>query len=242
MNDGTRLLNLQETDLELQRLKLELSKLPELVELARLRKHLALAREEMRKVTGTRKDLETDLADLADEDAYYRKQVDGVQAKAARLTDYREVQDLEIELSNLAKALDKIAFDRRDREQKLEQVLNREQQGEAAIKRLEESVKGCAVRAREAATDIQARIDEATTSRERLYAALSDDLKRRYDEAATAFNGLGVEALHGEIPTLCRTKLMESSLTEVKRAGAITTCPYCHRILIIEDASEDDAS
>ena len=44
MNDGARLLKLQETDLELQRLQLELAKLPELIELQRLRKHLARAR------------------------------------------------------------------------------------------------------------------------------------------------------------------------------------------------------
>ena len=53
------MLKLQETDLELQRLRFELSKLPELVQLARLRKRLSLAREEMLKVKGERKDVET---------------------------------------------------------------------------------------------------------------------------------------------------------------------------------------
>ena len=218
MNDGTRLLKLQETDLELQRLRLELSKLPELVQLARLRKRLSLAREEMLKVKGERKDVETDLEDLAEEEAYYRKQVDGVQAKAARLTDYREVQDLEIELSNLAKALDKVAFDQRDRNEKLERVLAREQQGIAAIERWS-SVKSCAVRAREVATDIQERIAEAEQARTKLYGELNEDLAHAYEEAARAFNGLGVEALRDDVPTLCRTKLMESSLNEVRRTA-----------------------
>lgn len=240
MNDGTRLLKLQETDLELQRLRLELSKLPELVQLARLRKRLSLAREEMLKVKGERKDVETDLEDLAEEEAYYRKQVDGVQAKAARLTDYREVQDLEIELSNLAKALDKVAFDQRDRNEKLECVLAREQQGIAAIERLEGSVKSCAVRAREVATDIQERIAEAEQARTKLYGELNEELAHAYEEASRAFNGLGVEALRDDVPTLCRTKLMESSLNEVTRGDAITTCPYCHRILVVHE--EDDAS
>ena len=239
MNDGTRLLKLQETDLELQRLRLELSKLPELVELARLRKRLSLAREEMLKVKGERKDVETDLEDLAEEEAYYRKQVDGVQAKAARLTDYREVQDLEIELSNLAKALDKVAFDQRDRNEKLEHVLAREQQGVSAIERLESSVKACAARAREVATDIQDRISAAEQTRTKLYGELTDELAHAYDEAARAFNGLGVESLSDDVPTLCRTKLMESSLNEVKRGDAITTCPYCHRILVVREDEED---
>ncbi len=242
MNDGARLLKLQETDLELQRLQLELAKLPELIELQRLRKHLARAREEMLKVKGARKDIETDLSDLADEEAYYREQVEGAQAKAARLTDYREVQDLEIELSNLAKALDKIAFDQRERESALDRVLEREAKGTTAIERLETQVKAQAVRAREVATDLQERIAAAKADRERLHAALGEELQRAYEQAAASFKGLGVEALHDDTPTLCRTKLMESSLDEVKRAGQITECPYCHRILVIDADDEGDAS
>lgn len=239
MNDGSRLLKLQEADLELQRLKLELSKLPELVELACLRKRLALAREEMLKVRGVRKDLETDLEDLAEEERYYREQVDEAQADAVKLTDYRQVQDLEIELSNLAKALDKIAFDQKDRTEKLQQVLDRQKQGETAISRLESSITSCAARAKEVATDIQEKIAETQELREKLYADLSDSLRTTYDTAANAFNGLGVETLKEDVPSLCRTRLMESSLHAVQHGEAITECPYCHRILVVET---DDAS
>ena len=238
MNDGSRLLKLQDTDLELQRHRDHLAKLPELVELARLRKRLALAREEMLKVKGARKDLETDLADLAEEEQYYRGQVDAAQADAGRLTDYREVQDLEIHLSNLAKALDKVAFDQRDRTEKLDAVLAREAQGASAIERLESQVKTCAERARAAATDTQDAIAKAQALRSELYDALSDDLKALYDRSAAAFNGLGVETLRDDTPTLCRTRLMEASLDAVKRASSIGECPYCHRILVID---EDDA-
>ena len=238
MNDGTRLLKLQETDLELQRLRLELSKLPELVQLARLRKRLSLAREEMLKVKGERKDVETDLEDLAEEEAYYRKQVDGVQAKAARLTDYREVQDLEIELSNLAKALDKVAFDQRSCTARLEETSAREQKGREFIEKLEAAIIRSGKAARAAATDLQNDIAELERRREKLIRQLPDSLHEAYAVASKQFRGLGVEKLEGSTPSLCRMALTEASLNEVKRTKGVTTCPYCHRILIVDEGDQ----
>lgn len=234
MSNGANLLSLQELDLELERLRGNLNELPELKTLNRLRKGLAAAKTEMLKVTGQRKDLETDLEDLAKEEAYYREGVDEAQHAAGESTDYRQVQDLEIELSNLAKALDKVAFDQKDRMTQLEQVLAREKQGETQIKRLEAAIVKSADAVRSAARDIQSAIQNAEDARAKLYDALDDDLKARYDEASAAFKGLAVERLVRDVPTLCRTKLTESQLDEVERTGAITTCPYCHRILVVE--------
>ena len=98
------------------------------------------------------------------------------------------------------------------------------------------------MRAREVATDIQERIAEAEQARTKLYGELNDgSLAHAYEEAARAFDGLGVEALRDDVPMLCRTKLMESSLNEVTRGDAVCrTCPCCHRILVVHE--EDDAS
>lgn len=238
MSNGANLLTLQEIDLQLQRLRHDLNELPELKTLARLRKGLAAAKDEMLKVTGQRKDLETDLQDLEQEEAYYRAEVDRAQQDAGGSSDYREVQNLEIELSNLAKALDKVAFDQKDRMAKLDQVLAREKQGTTQIGRIEAAILKSAAAAREAARDIQAEIEVAEAKRTRLYGALEDGLRARYDAARERFGGLAVEQLVRETPSLCRTKLTESQLDEALHSGAITTCPYCHRILIV-DAGED---
>ncbi len=237
MSNGANLLSLQELDLELQRLHGNLNALPELKTLTRLRKGLSAAKAEMLKVTGQRKDLESDLDDLAQEEAYYREGVEQVQREAGESSDYRQVQDFEIELSNLAKALDKVAFDQKECMAQLEQVLAREEQGTTQIKRLEAAILKSANAARASASEIQSAIQDAENQRAKRYDALDDELKALYDEVSASFQGLAVEQLRRDVPSMCRTKLTESQLDEVAHAGAITTCPYCHRILVV-DAEE----
>lgn len=84
------------------------------------------------KVVALRKDAETDLADLAEEEAEYRRRVDEAQ-KSVDSSDYHRVQNLEIELSNLAKWLDKVAFDQRSCTARLEETSAREQKGREFI-------------------------------------------------------------------------------------------------------------
>lgn len=238
MSNGESLLRLQEIDIEIGRLKGELAALPELKSLAKKRRALASAREELLKVTAQRKDVETDLEDLAAEEADYRARVDEAQARSGGSSDYRQVQDLEIELTNLAKWLDKVAFDQKDRSAKLAELTAREEQGRSFIEKLEASILKGGEAARSAATDIQASIEEDERRRETVYAKLPDDLKRDYEEASKRFKGLGVERLKGSVPSLCRMTLTEASLDAVRRTEGVTTCPYCHRILVVETGEE----
>lgn len=236
MSNGENLLSLQEVDIELSQLKDKLAQLPELKDLAKKRRALAAAKEELLKVVALRKDAETDLADLAEEEAEYRRRVDEAQ-KSVDSSDYHRVQNLEIELSNLAKWLDKVAFDQRSCTARLEETSAREQKGREFIEKLEAAIIRSGKAARAAATDLQNDIAELERRREKLIRQLPDSLHEAYAVASKQFRGLGVEKLEGSTPSLCRMALTEASLNEVKRTKGVTTCPYCHRILIVD---EDD--
>lgn len=238
MSNGENLLSLQDIDIELSRLKGELAELPELKSLAKKRRALATAKEELLKVTAQRKDVETDLEDLAAEEADYRSRVDAAQAKAGDSSDYRQVQELEIELTNLAKWLDKVAFDQKERTERLNELTAREEQGRAFIRKLEASILKSGEAARAAATDIQTAISENERRRETVARKLPDALKQAYEMASKKFRGLGVERLQGNVPSLCRMTLTEASIDEVHRASGVTTCPYCHRILVVEGGED----
>ena len=225
MSNGENLLSLQEVDIELSQLKDKLAQLPELKDLAKKRRALAAAKEELLKVVALRKDAETDLADLAEEEAEYRRRVDEAQ-KSVDSSDYHRVQNLEIELSNLAKWLDKVAFDQRSCTTRLEEATAREQKGREFIEKLEASIIRSGQAARVAATDLQNDIAELERP---------DSLHEAYTVASKQFRGLGVEKLEGSTPSLCRMALTEASLNEVKRTKGVTTCPYCHRILIVDE-------
>ena len=134
MSNGENLLSLQEVDIELSQLKDKLAQLPELKDLAKKRRALAAAKEELLKVVALRKDAETDLADLAEEEAEYRRRVDEAQ-KSVDSSDYHRVQNLEIELSNLAKWLDKVAFDQRSCTARLKEREGRARRGHRPSRR-----------------------------------------------------------------------------------------------------------
>ena len=237
MSNGENLLSLQEVDIELSQLKDKLAQLPELKDLAKKRRALAAAKEELLKVVALRKDAETDLADLAEEEAEYRRRVDEAQ-KSVDSSDYHRVQNLEIELSNLAKWLDKVAFDQRSCTARLEETSAREQKGREFIEKLEAAIIRSGKAARAAATDLQNDIAELERRREKLIRQLPDSLHEAYAVASKQFRGLGVEKLEGSTPSLCRMALTEASLNEVKRTKGVTTCPYCHRILIGDEGDQ----
>ena len=237
MSNGENLLSLQEVDIELSQLKDKLAQLPELKDLAKKRRALAAAKEELLKVVALRKDAETDLADLAEEEAEYRRRVDEAQ-KSVDSSDYHRVQNLEIELSNLAKWLDKVTFDQRSCTARLEETSAREQKGREFIEKLEAAIIRSGKVARAAATDLQNDIAELERRREKLTRQLPDSLHEAYAVASKQFRGLGVEKLEGSTPSLCRMALTEASLNEVKRTKGVTTCPYCHRILIADEGDQ----
>ena len=153
-------------------------------------------------------------------------------------SDYHRVQNLEIELSNLAKWLDKVAFDQRSCTARLEETSAREQKGREFIEKLEAAIIRSGKAARAAATDLQNDIAELERRREKLICQLPDSLHEAYAVASKQFRGLGVEKLEGSTPSLCRMALTEASLNEVKRTKGVTTCPYCHRILIVDEGDQ----
>lgn len=235
MGEGQLLLKLQETDLELVRHRSELNALPEIKSLAQKRKSLATAKDELLRVTGRRKDLETYLSELDEEERLCLEDIEHAQEHAASAMDYSEVQDIEYELSQLAKELDKIAFERKDYQSQLEAISEREAKGSSFIAKLEKAILTAAQAARDHASGIQEDIERCTRTREKILSGLPADVQKRYEVASKRYNGLAVERLQGSIPSICRMTLTESSLNDLKRAGALTECPYCHRILIVEE-------
>ena len=67
---------------------------------------------------------------------------------------------------------------------------------------------------------------------------LDEDTLARYDAAAKRFGGLAVEKLEGNVPSVCRVKLQPSLFSDLKHAGSIAECPYCHRLLVTEEVAD----
>jgi len=40
------------------------------------------------------------------------------------------------------------------------------------------------------------------------------------------------------VPSICRVKLQPSLFSDLKKADAITECPYCHRLLVTQEVAD----
>lgn len=238
MSTAQTLLELQELDLSLIRDAATLSDLPELRDLAKKRKAYLKLKSDARGLLARRKDVETDLADLDAEEARCRAAVDEAQSEADG-ADYHRIQDLEIRLSSLAKELDKVNFKRDAALESLESVEAEERRLEGLMKSLEKAMRSAADIARERATELKESMGVARARRAALAESLPPEQLARYESSSKRFKGLAVERLEGEVPSICRTALQSSSLSDLKRAGEVGECPYCHRILVMIPEGEE---
>lgn len=232
---GSDLLKLQDVDLEIVRLDKELNNLPIIVELAKKRASYAKLKAEATKLLAQRKDAEIAVADLDEAETACHEAVAAAQGRQLDAGDYRQVQDLEVELSLLAKRLDKIAYDRPTALEELERAQEKEAQLNDYIKRFEAGIISDTKTAREQATALQDRIAELKATRERLAGHLPVDVLERFERASVRFKGLGVERLQGHVPSACRTALQPASMDQLRHASDIAECPYCHRILVLNE-------
>lgn len=232
MSVGSTLLELQEIDLTLMRDKEQLQNLPEIADLARRRKLYLKLKGDVTKYFAQRKDVEIDLQELDNREQAIH---DGIE-KARRevdMDDYRQVQQLEITLSDYAKKLDRVEFERAEAHQKLDGIQADEATLEQNLKKVENAIVALTKQARTHATDIQNAIDKNERKRSNLFESLDPSIANAYKDASNRFGHLAVEKLEGNVPSICRMTLQSSSMSDLRHASEVTECPYCHRLMII---------
>ncbi|MBQ6522529.1 MAG: hypothetical protein IJI15_06880, partial [Atopobiaceae bacterium] len=148
---------------------------------------------------------------------------------------YKEVQALDAKLSSLAKKLEKIEFNLGPLLYKLEAAKASEDKLRAIAARLLAEEESLRKSFSEDSADIQARIADLDAERASVISEIPADTIARYDAASKRFGGLAVERLHGNVPSTCRVKLQEEAYRKLSRGPVISECPYCHRILVVEE-------
>lgn len=240
MKETEALLGLQKIDLELMRYAKTLRAMPQTkkIDAAKLaRKKIA---SQLAKIVGQRKDCEMEIADnetehqrMADKTTQIQAAYEGGQAT------YREVQDLERNLTSLAKHREKLEFSHRELEAQLDKLKLAENNARAVDDRLQEEIGALEESFRQDTADIAAKVAELKQEREHCLRNMSDGVKADYEVAFKRFGGLAVERLNGNVPSICHVQLQPSQFGDIKKGPEITECPYCHRMLVTEDMFGD---
>ena len=240
-NAPQALLALQDIDLELMRINAQLKAMPQQKKLDAIDAAKRNLQGRLTSIVGQRKDAEME---LEDNEAAQRKttaRVEEVQGEAQdRASDYRGIRDLEAHLTALAKQLEKLEYKHGELEENLERLLRLEQNALGLLEKLEAERVGQQQSFDQASADLMARVRMLAAERRKALAELPDEVQRDYDRAAKRFGGLAVERLRGNMPSTCRVKLQQGIYNELLRGPLITTCPYCHRMLVTEGATADE--
>ena len=241
MKESQALLRLQEIDLKLLRLKRQLSAIPQQKKLQAIAQAKRKLQGELAGIVGQRKDAEMDVEDSEAAHDKFVALMDEVKAQAAeRQTDYRQLTDLEAQLTSLAKRIEKVEFTHGEKVELRDRLRKAERNAQGVMARLDEEAASQQGAFERASADLMAAARTLAAERKAVLADVSGETLARYEAATRRFGGLAVERLAGNLPSVCRVKLQPSQFADLRRSAAeVTECPYCHRMLVFEGVLDE---
>lgn len=229
-----RLLQLQDVDLALDRLRNRLAAIESGGEVRAAR----AARETAERVVG---ELQLQVDELNREQARIEGDIDSmdrkIEAERRRLFDgsvanARELQSIEAEVANLRHR-------KSDKEDRILELMERREELEAGLGPAEADLAGARRRVAEIEessgrelVEIEGALAERTAERDRLASEIDPDLLDLYEGLRSQKKGVGAAALTDGVCQGCHQQLSPMYLSQLKRERGVRRCEYCRRILV----------
>jgi predicted nucleic acid-binding Zn-ribbon protein len=228
------LIELQQADREILRLKEEIASLP---------KRVAAIEQ---KLAGTKAALDAAKAAIKTDEAARRKYEIAIQDLQGKISKYRD-QSLEVKTNEQYKALlHEIQFAERDiranEDKTLELMVNseaREKDVKAAERELKEEtaeIEKEKIAAHGRTAEDEKQLTDWNAKREKARSAVNADLLQHYDRV-TKYRGSGIAEARDQKCMGCQVMLRPQTFNEV-RTGQIVKCDSCQRILYYDPANE----
>lgn len=237
MAEPEALLRLQDIDIKLMRIHAQLDAMPQQQKLATIARAQRQLARQTTIIVGQLKDAQMELEDNESQHALVLEKIAKVKLEAhAREAGFRQTRDLEAHLSALAKQQEKIEHAYMEKAAALEHLQKAESNARAMAERLVAEKTAQKDLFEKDSADLRAEERLLKSERAQVITEISAEVIKRYEQACKRFGGLAVEALRGNVPSVCRVKLQPADFGDLRRGPEISTCPYCHRILITKGA------
>ena len=235
LSDVQKLMDLQEADRHILRLKEEIASLP--------RKVAAIEH----KLAGTRATLDNAKTAVKADEAARRKHEAAIQELQGKISKYRD-QSLDVKTNEQYKALlHEIQFaeqDIRAQEDKILELMLNAETREKTVKAAEVELKAETAEIEKEKADARERtaVDEKelaewASKRDQLRAGVDPDLLRRF-ERVSRFRGSGISEVRNQKCMACQVMLRPQTYNEVK-GGKLIECESCQRILFYDPSKEE---
>ncbi|MDR3052251.1 MAG: hypothetical protein LBU48_00110 [Coriobacteriales bacterium] len=233
MDEATTLLELQEADFALLKLKKQRDELPQRAKIIELRTKRAEVQAKAKQAAQMQTDCERAIKELQDEDAMLKAKTDEVQRQINDSTDYKEVTALTHEIEGFIKKSEKLEFEALKQMERADKIADVAAQVSAALGRLEKQDQELVQEYQAQGALLQKAAAVQHERRQKLAGELPPELLARYDKAVAAKNGVGAAYLEGKHCSGCRVEFTDGQLAKLTQGPRIGECPYCHRLLVV---------
>lgn len=235
--DLATLLKLQEADLDLLRSKKSLEELPQRQLILTLREKRSAIDTKQAQVVEMRKGIEQELARIDDEDKRLIAKQEEVQGKIDTAKgDYRSVEAYSKELGGIAKRRNTLDENRAPLNKKLADIKEVLDQAEEALEKVTTQEAEVIASFKKEGGALKDHIARLQASRDAAYASLDEGLADLYEKKLERLGGIAIARLSGNLCSVCRNTLEEGKLLQVRGEAPLSECPYCKRMLVVDDA------
>lgn len=229
------LYEVQNRDLEAKKLKHLLDTLPQRSTILEARKKREAISEKSKQIDALLKEAVKKLDRINDEDASLEKKENGVQAAIeAAGNDYRNAEARTKELNGIFKRRGELSASRDKVSAELDRINGLKGQIISALNDLDVTESDAIDSFKAEGGDLNNRIAKAQAEREALLKQLSCEVASFFDKTSANFDTVSIAKLEGSTCSVCRSRIEQGHLIELKKEAPLTTCPSCKRILIIE--------
>lgn len=240
MKESEALVMLQDVDLKLIRDRNTLNKMPQAAKIETVRAAKKKLASEYKKILGQLKDCKMDIEDNESDHLRMEEITEDVHQQIQECqSDYRAMHDFEVQLSALAKRIEKLEFRHKELERELAKLEQADKNARDLDDKLTQQGKALIESYRNDSAELRKNIEDLQKQREHAIRNLQPKTYERYQTAQKRFGGLAVETLKGNTPSICRVALQPSSFDDIRRGPEITECPYCHRMLVTDGMFDD---
>jgi len=238
-SEARTLLDLQEADYTVIRLKKQLDELPQRAKILELRAKRTEVQAKAAQVEHMRSEGERAVMALQDEERALHTKMEEAQHQIDASGDYKEVTNLSKEIEGLVKRAEKTEFDLLKQLERSDKVTEVEAQVASALGKLEHQEQELLGLYHEEGGNLQQDIALVQARRAEYAAALTPALLKRYDRAVAAKNGVGAAYLEDTHCSGCRVVFTDGQLAKLKQGPEINECPHCHRLLVVADPRQE---
>ncbi len=229
------LLELQQTDARIRRIRHQLDDLPEQKELDEVQERLDLVRKQQDAIRVDRDRVAAETRKLEGEIELLRQRKDAEHTRmySGDISSPKELQSLRAEIDSTERRIGEHEDQLLEAMERLEvldgktgELTEEETTLDARVAELSGALDG-------AAQGLLAELAELQVARERERTDIPDELLTRYDAKIDQLGGVAVGELQDGMCTACRIELPYAEVEELLDGPPLGTCPQCRRLLVV---------